>query len=71
MSRVRDPRVRLTFAWALLALCVVGWPLSMVTFARGEPPTVLCLSWAAMIIAALNIVATVDVRKQQEDKDAA
>jgi hypothetical protein len=67
---VRDPRFRIRLALGLLAICLVCWPLSALTWARAEPPTVLHLSWGAMFLAALNILATADVRRQQEDDEA-
>lgn len=54
---------------ALLVLCIVGWPVSMFTWAKGEPPTVLALSWLALIISALTMLMTADVRVQQEDDE--
>lgn len=50
-------------------ICVVGWPVSMFTFAKNEPPAILSLSWGAMILTCLDIVSTQDVRKQQEDEE--
>lgn len=46
-------------------MSVVNWPLSMLTYARDEPPVVLSLSWFAIVLTALNILATVDVRDKQ------
>jgi hypothetical protein len=68
-----NPRIRVRAAWVLLVLCVIGWPVSMFTFASSEPPAILSLSWGAMILTCLDIVSTQDVRKQQEgegDEDA-
>lgn len=53
-------------AWCLLAGSLIGWPLSALTFAQGEPPVVLGLSWLAITLTALDIVSTQDVRKQQD-----
>lgn len=50
----------------LLSLSLIGWPVSALTFARGEPPVVLGLSWLAITLTALDIVSTQDVRKQQD-----
>jgi hypothetical protein len=57
-------------AWVLLVGSVVGWPLSQLTFAKHEPPTVLGLSWLALFLNAVNILMTVGVRNIQE-KDTA
>lgn len=53
------------FALLLLALSVVGWPVSAVTFARDEPATVLGLSWAAISITAIDVLFTSTVRARQ------
>lgn len=58
------------FAWVLLVLSSVGWPVSAFTFARGEPVTVLALSWIAIWIAALDVLFTAQVQaKQNGDRD--
>lgn len=61
-----SPKARFRFAVFLLVLSVVGWPISAMTFAREEPPTVLGLSWMAITITALDVLFTSDVRKEQE-----
>lgn len=59
-------KARLVFAWTLLVGSLIGWPLSMVTFAKDEPPFVLSLSWLAISLTAVDILSTTDVRGQQE-----
>lgn len=59
----REPRV--VFAWVLLVGSGVGWPVSAFTFARGEPVTVLALSWIAIWIAALDVLFTAQVHERQ------
>lgn len=66
LSRLVTPQLRLRLAWVLLLGSLVGWPLSVLTFASGEPPTVLGLSWLAITITALDVVSTADVRVQHE-----
>lgn len=61
-----SPRARLYLAWALLALSLLGWPLSALTFANSEPQTTLALSWIAITITAWDVVTTADVRNTQE-----
>jgi hypothetical protein len=61
-----SPRLRRLFALALLVGCVIGWPLSLVTFAKDEPPWVLSLSWLALILTALDLLATTDVRAVED-----
>lgn len=60
------PQRRVAFAWALLVLSLVGWPLSALTLAKDEPPFVLALSWLAISLTALDVVFTADVRREQD-----
>lgn len=60
------PVTRVRLAWVLLAASLVGWPLSALTVAQGEPPVVLGLSWLAITLTALDILSTQDVRKNQD-----
>lgn len=64
---IQDPKRRVKAAWIIFWLSCIGWPVSAFTFASSEPKAILGLSWGAMIITALNIVATCDVRKEQDD----
>jgi uncharacterized membrane protein YfcA len=61
-----SPRARVRSAWALLVVSLIGWPVSALTFASGEPQVVLGLSWFAITLTALNVVVTADVRKEQD-----
>lgn len=53
------------FIWMnalILAGCLVGWPLSQLTVARGEPPFILGLSWMALILSAWGNLLTATVK---------
>ena len=63
-----SPKARKRGAFVLLALSVIGWPVSALTFAASEPPSILGLSWLAIAITALDIVLTTDVRTTQDDE---
>lgn len=63
------PRHRVRIAWVLLGLSIVGWPVSAMTFAKSEPPTVLGLSWIGITLIALDFLSTSDVRKTIEDEE--
>jgi hypothetical protein len=39
--------------------------LSQLTVARNEPPFILALSWLAIILTAVDILSTQDVRDKQ------
>lgn len=60
-------RARLILAWVLLIGSIIGWPLTQLTIARDEPPFVLGLSWLAIVITAVDVLSTTDVRNEQED----
>lgn len=60
-------RLRITLAWVLLAASLVGWPLSALTWAKDEPPFILSLSWLAIVVTAVDVLSTQDVRSQQEE----
>jgi hypothetical protein len=64
-----SPRWRVRAAWALLVACVVGAVVSPFTWARSEPVTVLLLSWAALVMTAIDIIQTTDVRSTQEKQE--
>lgn len=62
-------RAKIYFAWVLLVVTLVFWPLSLITLAKDEPPFVLSLSWLALTLTAVDILFTAYVsKKQDEDK---
>jgi len=61
-----NTRGRLILAWTLLIGSTIGWPVSALTFAKGEPMTVLGLSWLAITLTAVDILMTTTVRNEQE-----
>lgn len=65
-----SPQGRVRAAWGVLILCVVCWPISAVTIFSDEPQGILGLSWLALILTALDIIVTTDVRREQDDGDA-
>lgn len=60
-----SPRNRLRISWVIIALTLIGWPLSLLVL--DEPPVILSLSWLALTITALDVVATSDVSAEQAD----
>ncbi len=66
MTRLRSPSFRIRLAVVFLVASLVGWPLSALTVARQEPQFVLGLSWLAIVLTALGVLATTDVRREQE-----
>jgi hypothetical protein len=62
-----SPVTRLRAAWIVVVVSVVGWPLSSLTWASREPQFVLGLSWLAITLTMVDILATSDVRAQQDD----
>ena len=57
-------------AAALFLGSLVMAPVSVFTFAKDEPITVLLLSWFAITLTAADVWQTTDVRKEQENGEA-
>lgn len=64
----RMRRARTITAWILLAGSTIGWPISLFTWARDEPPFVLSLSWLALIIGAAELLTSSQVHEDQHNK---
>lgn len=58
-------KFRIIGAWVLLIGSLILWPVSALTLAKEEPPFVLSLSWLAIILTAVDILSTQDVRDKQ------
>lgn len=56
-------------AWVLLIGSLIGWPLSAFTWAKHEPQFILGLSWLAIILTAVDILGTQDVRNNSSNID--
>lgn len=55
-------------SWAVLATCVIAWPITSLTVFRGEPQGVLGLSWVALILSAANTILTAVVNRKTDDQ---
>lgn len=62
-------RLRRLGAFALLLGSLIGWPVSALTVARHEPQFILGLSWLAITLTALDLLATTDVRTTTENDE--
>lgn len=60
---------RVIFSWTLLVGAIIGWPLTQLTIANGEPPFTLGLSWLAIILTAMDLLTSSQVHKDQEDSE--
>lgn len=60
------PATRRKAALVVLAISLIGWPISALTIARHEPQFVLGLSWLAITLTCADIWATTDVRTKQD-----
>lgn len=70
---LREPDNRVRAAMWLLWACVAGWPTTHVLMVVTHPPEaswvfhlLLALSWLSLIVAALGVVVTTDIRREQE-----
>lgn len=64
-------RAKVLIAWFFLFGGLVGWPLSQLTLAKGEPPFTLGLSWLAIVLTAADFLSTAMVHEEQGKKDPA
>lgn len=64
----RFRRARTIGAWVLFCGSLVGWPLSALTWARGEPQFVLGLSWLAITLTALDLITSSQVHEEQGEQ---
>lgn len=69
IGRIDWQRIRTIAAWLLLAGSIVGWPVSMLTWARAEPPFILSLSWLAIVIESASLLTSSQVRENQDGPD--
>ena len=56
-------RAEVTLAWVLLIGSLIGWPISALTVAKGEPPFILGLSWLAISLTALDFLKSARVHR--------
>jgi hypothetical protein len=71
---LHEPHNRVRSAVVLLAVTLIGWPVTHVLLALSSPPgasgwvfhLLLALSWASLTLTALNILATTEMRKKVE-----
>lgn len=60
--------MRVVFAWSLLVIAIIGWPVSALWLAKDEPPVVLGLSWLgwlAIFLTSLDFLTTAQIHKDQ------
>jgi ribose/xylose/arabinose/galactoside ABC-type transport system permease subunit len=69
LGRIDWKRARTFTAWVLLVGSLVGWPVSMLTVARHEPPFILSLSWLAIVIEAASLLTSSQVHENQDASD--
>lgn len=59
-------RARTIGAWVLLGGSLIGWPVSALTVASGEPPFILGLSWLAIILTSADLLSTSQVAEKDD-----
>lgn len=57
-------RAWVAIGWTLLLGSLIGWPLSALTFASGEPLVVLSLAWVALAYSAANVLNNAQTQKK-------
>lgn len=69
MRWLRNPQNRVRASWVVFFSSVVAWPVTALTVARHEPQFILGLSWFAIIQSSVLLIATTDVRREQEGEN--
>lgn len=66
---ITHPYVQISIGWIMVLGSVIGWPLSLFTWARTEPPFILSLSWCALIFSGYAVVSAghADLRTYRQD----
>lgn len=59
-------RIEVALAWTLLVGSLIGWPVSALTVAKGEPPFILGLSWLAITLTAMDLLKSSRVHRDQD-----
>jgi hypothetical protein len=67
----RARRLRVIAAWVLILGTLAGWPISLFTLAKDEPPFVLSLSWMAILIEGVTLLTTSQVHEEQGENNKA
>lgn len=62
------PTARKRAAILLFWLSLMGWGITQFWLAKDEPPVTMGLSWFAITLTAIDIIATTDVREKTEDE---
>lgn len=65
-SSERARKIRTYLAFFFLIGSIIGWPLSALTVAKGEPQFVLGLSWLAIAITAWDVLTTSQVYEEDD-----
>jgi hypothetical protein len=73
LDKLRSPEFRHKFAIGLFFASLVLWPLTHVLMVITDPAenswvfhVLLAISWFAITLTAMDIMATTDVRKKQD-----
>lgn len=61
-----NPQRRRTAAAFVLVASLIGWPTTALTVFKDEPQGILALSWLALTLTAADVLATTDVRAQDD-----
>lgn len=64
-----DSRVQIYASYVLFFGSVIAWPISALTWAASEPPTILGLSFLALIISAYTTIVAAQVNGDRPKKE--
>lgn len=70
MKALKNPHYRVRGAWLLFILSVIGGVYSTVWVAQESYERILMgISWGAIAITAIDVVATTDVRANNKEEE--
>lgn len=62
-------KVQEGIGWAMVIISLIGWPISMFTIFKNEPPGILSLSWAALLFSGYSAVVAARADKHIKENN--
>lgn len=62
-------RRRVVIAFWSIPASIILWPVSSLTFAKGEPLSVLALSWLAITVTAIDVLTSSQIHEEGTNGD--
>jgi hypothetical protein len=66
-----SPQNRVRLAGVIFFGALIAWPVTAFTVYKNEPQGVMALSWVGILLVAVVLWATTDVRREQDEEEEA